>query len=80
MASSSPRAAVRSALRAASRITTHTVGMSAARPRWTREDAREVIAALDRSGKPVSVFAAEHGIVLVAEKPGGGSSGALAPR
>jgi len=54
--------------------------MSAARPRWTREDAREVIAALDRSGKPVSVFAAEHGIVLVAEKPGGGSSGALAPR
>ena len=32
------------------------------RPRWTREDAREVLAALDRSGKPVSAFAAEHGI------------------
>jgi hypothetical protein len=28
------------------------------RPRWNTEDAREVIAALDRSGKPVSVFAA----------------------
>ena len=33
-----------------------------ARPRWTREDAREALSALDRSGKPVSVFAAEHGI------------------
>ena len=32
------------------------------RPRWTESDAREVLAALDRSGKPVSVFAAEHGI------------------
>lgn len=32
------------------------------RPRWNEEDAREVIAALDRSGKPVSVFAAEHGL------------------
>jgi transposase-like protein len=32
------------------------------RPRWTREDAREVISALERSGKPVSVFAAEHGL------------------
>src|SRR6266436_3843977 len=30
------------------------------RPRWNTEDAREVIAALDRSGQPVSVFAAEH--------------------
>ena len=30
--------------------------------RWTREDAREVIALLDRSGQPVSAFAAEHGI------------------
>src|ERR1700722_19913998 len=30
--------------------------------RWTREDAREVIAALERSGKTVSVFAAEHGL------------------
>lgn len=33
-----------------------------ARRRWTPEDAREVIAALDRSGKSVSVFAAEHGL------------------
>ncbi len=32
------------------------------RPRWTEGDAREVIAALDRSGKPVSLFAAEHGL------------------
>src|SRR5271163_4957311 len=32
------------------------------RPRWTGEDAREVIAALERSGKPVSVFAADHGL------------------
>jgi transposase-like protein len=32
------------------------------RPRWTVEDAREVIAALDRSGESVSVFAAEHGL------------------
>jgi transposase-like protein len=31
-------------------------------PRWTREDAREVISALERSGKPVSAFAAEHGL------------------
>ena len=30
------------------------------RRRWTRDDAREVIAALDRSGKPVSLFAADH--------------------
>jgi transposase len=33
-----------------------------ARPRWTRSDAREVIAALERSGQTVSVFAAEHGL------------------
>jgi transposase-like protein len=33
-----------------------------ARPRWTREDAREVIAALERSGRSVSVFAADHGL------------------
>jgi hypothetical protein len=32
------------------------------RPRWTREDAREVIAALERSGKSVSTFAADHGL------------------
>lgn len=32
------------------------------RPRWTADDAREVIAALQRSGQPVSVFAAEHGL------------------
>jgi hypothetical protein len=31
-------------------------------PRWTERDAREVIAALDRSGQPVSAFAAEHGL------------------
>ena len=32
------------------------------RPRWTERDAREAIAALDRSGQPVSLFAAEHGL------------------
>jgi transposase-like protein len=32
------------------------------RPRWNEHDAREVIAALDRSRKPVSAFAAEHGL------------------
>jgi hypothetical protein len=32
------------------------------RPRWTERDAREVLAALARSGKAVSVFAAEHRI------------------
>jgi transposase-like protein len=32
------------------------------RPRWNAEDARQVIAALDRSGQSVSVFAAEHGL------------------
>ncbi len=30
--------------------------------RWTAEDAREVIAALNRSGQAVTVFAAEHGL------------------
>jgi transposase-like protein len=29
-------------------------------PRWTPDDAREVIAALEQSGKSVSLFAAEH--------------------
>jgi transposase-like protein len=32
------------------------------RPRWAPEDAREVIAALERSDKPVSTFAADHGL------------------
>jgi transposase-like protein len=32
------------------------------RPRWNADEAREVIAALDRSGQPVSVFAAEYGL------------------
>jgi transposase-like protein len=32
------------------------------RPRWTEQEARDAIAALERSGKPVSVFAAEHGL------------------
>jgi hypothetical protein len=32
------------------------------RPRWTERDARDVLTALHRSGKPVSVFAAEHGL------------------
>jgi hypothetical protein len=32
------------------------------RPRWTERDARVALAALDRSGKPVSVFASEHGL------------------
>jgi|HubBroStandDraft_3_1064219.scaffolds.fasta_scaffold292060_3 hypothetical protein len=32
------------------------------RPRWTEEDAREVISALERSGKTVSAFAEERGI------------------
>lgn len=32
------------------------------RPRWTEQDARDVIAALDRSGKSVGAFAAEHGL------------------
>jgi hypothetical protein len=32
------------------------------RPRWTPEDGRAAIAALNRSGKSVSAFAAEHGL------------------
>ena len=31
-------------------------------PRWNEQDAREVIASLDRCGQPVSEFAAEHGL------------------
>lgn len=31
------------------------------RRRWTADDARAVLAALDRSGKSVCAFAAEHG-------------------
>jgi transposase-like protein len=32
------------------------------RPRWTEADARVVLGELDRSGKPVRVFAEEHGL------------------
>jgi transposase-like protein len=32
------------------------------RPRWNAEDARRVLAALDRSGRSVSTFASEHGL------------------
>src|SRR5580658_2639293 len=32
------------------------------RRRWTEQDAENALAALRESGKPVSVFAAEHGI------------------
>src|SRR5271155_387432 len=32
------------------------------RPRWTERDARDVLAALRRSGKSVSAFAADHGL------------------
>jgi hypothetical protein len=32
------------------------------RPRWNEADARAVIAALERSGQPVAVFAASHGL------------------
>jgi transposase-like protein len=32
------------------------------RLRWTEQDARNALAALHRSGKNVSVFAAEHGL------------------
>jgi hypothetical protein len=32
------------------------------RPRWTEQDARDVLAALRRSGKPVRVFAAAQGL------------------
>ncbi len=32
------------------------------RPRWSIDVAREVVAALERSGQSVSVFAAEHGL------------------
>jgi transposase-like protein len=31
-------------------------------PRWTEQEARDALAVLQRSGKPVSVFAAEHGL------------------
>jgi hypothetical protein len=39
------------------------------RARCNEEDAREVIAALDRSGQSVSEFAAEHGIDAPASLP-----------
>ena len=32
------------------------------RPRWTAAEAREVLAALERSAQPVSEFAAQHGL------------------
>lgn len=32
------------------------------RPRWTEQDARAALAALERSGKSVGVFAAEQGL------------------
>jgi transposase-like protein len=32
------------------------------RRRWTEQDARAALAALERSGKPVRVFAEDHGI------------------
>jgi transposase-like protein len=32
------------------------------RPRWTAADAREVLAAVERSAQPVSEFAAQHGL------------------
>jgi transposase-like protein len=32
------------------------------RRRWTEQDARVVLAALEQSGKPVRVFAEEHGL------------------
>ena len=32
------------------------------RPRWTESQAREVIATLERSGKSVTAFAADHGL------------------
>jgi len=32
------------------------------RPRWTEQDARVVLAALEQSRKPVRVFAEEHGL------------------
>jgi hypothetical protein len=32
------------------------------RPRWTEREARAALAVLERSRKPVSVFAAEHGL------------------
>jgi transposase-like protein len=34
-----------------------------ARPRWSQEEAREVLAALERSGQSVGAFAAAHGLV-----------------
>jgi hypothetical protein len=32
------------------------------RPRWTEQDARIVLAALEQSGKPLRAFAEEHGL------------------
>src|ERR1700679_412056 len=41
---------------------TKTPGSLFARRRWTEQDGRHALAALQRSGKTVGVFAAEHGI------------------
>jgi transposase-like protein len=43
-------------------MSTRTSGSPFDRPRWTEQDARAALAALERSGKPISVFAAEHGL------------------
>ena len=48
------------------------------RRRWTEQDARHVHAALQRSGKPVSVFAAGRGLILSAGIRG--SAGSAEPR
>jgi transposase-like protein len=41
---------------------THAASSLFDRRRWTEQDARTALTALQRSGKSVSVFAAEHGI------------------
>ncbi len=41
---------------------TKTPGSLFVRPRWTEQDGRDALAALQRSGKTVGVFAAEHGL------------------
>jgi transposase-like protein len=41
---------------------TQVLNSSLSRLRWTEQDARNALAALHRSGKAVSVFAAEHGL------------------
>jgi hypothetical protein len=41
---------------------TKTPGLPFDRARWTEQDARVALAALDRSGQPVRTFAAERGL------------------